>query len=343
MNWVKGRFLSAALAFAMVSGITVQTEAATIAKKRGVRRSSSRPAKSNVARRVDYAVSLDEATEPLIDSEYADKKIYPASLTKMATLAVMFHEMKAGRIKPDDMLEITKEARRGASVSKSGLSGFISVDDAIKFAAVRSYNDVAYAIAQHIAGLDFYADKIKRAGLKPRTEKAFCDVIMQDYLKRIGMNNTRLYNSSGLPYKNTDRRTPTNVTTVEDLVVLMQHIADEYPQFMHYFGTQSITIPSNNMTLHNTNHLLQNAGGKKANPCDGVIGGKTGHTSASGFNLAVWWIDAQGKLNAFVSVGHRSWQGRDEHMRKMLEKFKTCSIKSASVMTYEDMCAPDFN
>ncbi|RYG08093.1 MAG: D-alanyl-D-alanine carboxypeptidase, partial [Caulobacteraceae bacterium] len=97
------------------------------------------------------AIVVDAATGEVLFARHADSRRYPASITKMMTLYMAFEALAEGRIKPEDVLTISPHAA-SQPPSKLGLAAgqTITLDNAMKATAVRSANDMAVALAEHI-------------------------------------------------------------------------------------------------------------------------------------------------------------------------------------------------
>ena len=100
-----------------------------------------------------YVIHADSG-DVLFD-RYSDGQRYPASLTKMMTLYLLFEALEAGDIKLDSKIKISAHAA-GQPPSKLGISSgsTIEVETAIKALVVKSANDVAAAVAEELAGPD---------------------------------------------------------------------------------------------------------------------------------------------------------------------------------------------
>src|SRR5262245_17153942 len=195
----------------------------------------------------DAAIVVDGATGKVLYSRNEDEPRFPASLTKMMTLYVLFDALDKGSVKLDTPL-VTSTYASAVFPTKLGLKPgeTIPVELAIKALTVLSANDAAVVIAEGLSGSeDRFADRM--------TAKAHA----------IGMNNTTFQNASGLP-------NPGQVTTASDMALLGRRLAYEYPQYYHYFSTASFTY---NRRVYNTHdHLLAGFSGT-----DGI---KTGYTRA---------------------------------------------------------------
>ncbi|MEO0399110.1 MAG: D-alanyl-D-alanine carboxypeptidase [Pseudomonadota bacterium] len=241
-------------------------------------------------------------------SRYADKKLYPASLTKMMTLYLLFEEIEAGRLSLDSELKVSTRAS-GQPPSKLGVraKSTIDVETAIKALVVKSANDVAVVVAESISGTEWqFAQKM--------TTRA----------RSLGMRRTTFRNASGLP----NRR---QITTARDLATLSRRVIQDFPQYYHYFGTKSFAW--NGRTYRTHNALVRNYQG-----ADGL---KTGYTRRSGFNLATT-ATRDGHRLIGVVLGGRSGRTRDAHMRKILDQSFARIKKSPSLIAslHRDAPAP---
>lgn len=226
-----------------------------------------------------------ESGDVLFD-RYSTGERYPASLTKMMTLYLLFGALEAGELSLDS--EITVSARAaGQPPSKLGISSGskIKVETAIQALVIKSANDVAVAVAEELAGSEWRFAQIM-------TEKA----------RELGMRNTTFRNASGLPNSKM-------VTTARDMATLARRVMQDFPQYFHYFSEQSFTWDGRTYRTHNS--LVKTY--------DGADGLKTGYTRRSGFNLATT-ANRDGVRLIGVVLGGRSSHSRDAHMRKILDE-----------------------
>jgi D-alanyl-D-alanine carboxypeptidase len=245
------------------------------------------------------AMVVDAHNGSVLFSQNADAPRYPASLTKVMTLYILFEELKADRLKLTSRL---KCSAFGASrpPSKLGLrpGDSLTVEDAIKALVTRSANDVAATIAENIGG----------------NEKAFA-ARMNTTAKRLGMTRTTFRNASGLP-------NPGQVTTARDMATLGLRIQRDFPQYYPYFKIMSFTYKGHAIRTHN--RLL----GKYA----GTDGIKTGYIRASGFNLTTS-VARKGKRLIGVVMGGRTGAARNTYMMSMLDKhFPKASTSRTNVI-----------
>jgi D-alanyl-D-alanine carboxypeptidase (penicillin-binding protein 5/6) len=230
------------------------------------------------------AVVVDAASGEVLFARHADEARFPASITKVMTLYLTFEALSEGRAKLDDVITVSRHAA-SQPPSKLGLGAgqTITLDDAMRATAVRSANDMAVAIAEHIGG----------------SESQFA-VRMTAKARELGMGRTRYFNANGLP----DSR---QVTTANDLAILARAVMRDYPQYYHYFGLHDWAY--NGRNYRNTNGLLASQAGY-----DGL---KTGYTNASGYNLAASAV-RDGKRLITVVLGGRSSLTRNGHVAELM-------------------------
>ena len=230
------------------------------------------------------ALVIDANTGRVLHDKASNDQRYPASLTKMMTIYLAFEAIEAKRARFDDKVVVSARAA-AAAPSKLGLKvgDEITLGNAIKALIVKSANDMAVAVAEHLAG----------------SEAAFART-MTSRARQIGMNRTVFRNASGLP-------DPEQVTTARDMLTLAMRLQDDFPQHYHLFSLRSFNYLGKTYRSHNS--LLATF--------PGVDGLKTGYTRASGFNL-VSSFRAGNKSVVAIVMGGISAAARDAHMRMLL-------------------------
>jgi D-alanyl-D-alanine carboxypeptidase len=231
-------------------------------------------------------IVVDAKSGKVLYESDADEYRYPASVTKVMTLYVLFQELAAGKIKLKDKMKVSKHAA-SAVPTKLGLKAgsTISVENAIKSLVTLSANDMARVIAEYVSG----------------SESAFAKR-MTSTAKALGMKKTTYANASGLP----DSR---QVTSVRDQAILARAIYEHYPDYYEYFQTKSFTYGKR--TYRNHNNLL----GK-----NGVDGIKTGYINASGYNLMTA-SRTGGRHVVVIAFGFKSAGSRDAKVRELVNKY----------------------
>lgn len=232
------------------------------------------------------AMAIDANTGEVLYAQSADEPRFPASLTKMMTLYIVFGEIEAGRLNYDSPIRIS-EAATAVAPSKLDLEAGsdIALIDAMKALVTKSANDIAVALAERVAG----------------NEVAFAR-LMTERARQIGMRSTTFRNASGLP-------DPDQVTTARDMLTLALHLYDDFPKQYRLFSLKYFTYRGD--THRNHNSLLFNYAG--------VEGIKTGYTRASGFNL-VTSVKRDGKHVVAAVFGGETSGSRNAHMRSILTR-----------------------
>ncbi len=227
---------------------------------------------------------VDANTGNTLYASHAEEQRYPASLTKMMTLYMVFELIERGRLSYQTPIRISANAA-GAAPSKLDLKEGeeIPLIDAIRVLITKSANDVAIAVAEHVGG----------------TEANFAR-LMTHKAHQIGMKATTFRNASGLP-------DPQQTTTARDMATLALRLQDEFPQHYVLFGTRTFTYKGETFRNHNT--LLFHY--------EGTDGIKTGYTRASGFNL-VSSVKRGNKHVIGVIFGGASAATRNNAMRTYL-------------------------
>ncbi len=231
------------------------------------------------------SIVMDARTGDVLRARNIDKRLHPASLTKMMTLYLTFEAVETGRLKLSTRIPISKYA---ASMVPSKLDlkpgQTIRVHDAIQVLVTKSANDVAVAVAEAIAG----------------SEKKF-GKLMTRRARDLGMMDSRFYNASGLYH-------PRQRSTARDIATLGLSLMKYFPHYYGYFNIKSFEYGGE--TYRNHNRLI----GKYP----GMDGLKTGYIRASGFNLAA---SAYRDGNRLIGVvfGGRSPQSRNRHMKHILD------------------------
>lgn len=195
---------------------------------------------------------IDFDSELAISQDNADKRLEPASLTKIMTAYAVFRELRAGNLSRDDMVLVSEKAwKTGGSRMFIEVGKQVSVDDLIQGMIIQSGNDACVALAEHIAG----------------SEEAFAG-LMNEHATRLGMSDTHFTNATGLPHKD-------HYTTPADILKVTKATIQEFPELYALYAEKEFTF--NDIRQHNRNKLLW-----RDESVDGV---KTGHTEAAGYCL----------------------------------------------------------
>jgi D-alanyl-D-alanine carboxypeptidase len=252
------------------------------AKKKATAAKASPQADSRYA-----AIVVDSATGEVLFAKNADARRFPASLTKIMTLYILFEEMQKGRYTEQSKLDVSAKAAAQAP-SKLGLKAgnTITVGEAIRGLVTKSANDAAMVVAENVSG----------------SEDAFAKR-MTATARRLGMHATTFRNPNGLP-------NPGQVTSARDMATLGLAVQTRFPQEYKVFSTRKFVFRG--ATYGNHNRLLGTV--------EGVDGIKTGYIRASGFNL-VTSVKRDGRQLVAVVMGGATGRSRDAHMAELVRTY----------------------
>ena len=229
-------------------------------------------------------ILMDFLSDTLIAEKDIDKKVEPASITKMMTAYVVFTELKTGNLRTDDLIRVSEKAwRTGGSKMFIEVNKTVSVSDLLKGMIIQSGNDACIAFAEHIAG----------------TEETFTD-LMNQYAKKLGMKNSHFTNSTGLPSEG-------HYITARDAAILAKAIIVDFPEYFPLFSEKEFTF--NEITQNNRNTLLWRD--------PSVDGFKTGHTESAGYCL-VSSAKRNGMRLIAVVMGTESQKARADESQNLL-------------------------
>ncbi|MDJ0896615.1 MAG: D-alanyl-D-alanine carboxypeptidase family protein, partial [Alphaproteobacteria bacterium] len=231
------------------------------------------------------SIVVDADTGEILWQRNSDRRVYPASLTKMMTLYMLFEEMQRGRFTLDTKLATSPRAA-GQPASKLGLrrGQTITVRQAIQALSVKSANDVATVVAEAISGTEW---EFARA----MTQRA----------RLLGMRHTTFRNASGLPHKS-------QRTTAHDMAILARSLMRDFPQHYKFFSERSFRYRGRTYRTHN----------RMLGRYKGMDGLKTGYTRSSGYNLAASAMRDGRRLIGIV-IGGRTSASRNAEMKRLLD------------------------
>ena len=197
-------------------------------------------------------ILVDDTTGAVMLDKNSDRQMYPASMSKLMTLYIIFEKLTDGSLSLDAQFRVSEKAwRMGGSKMFVELDSLVAVSDLLRGVVIQSGNDACIVLAEGIAG----------------SEAQFVD-LMNAAAKKLGLVNSKYINVTGWPH-------PEHITTARDLAVLAHAMIRDFPQFYSMFQEKSFTY--NGIKQGNRNPLLYTYSG-----ADGL---KTGHTQASGYGL----------------------------------------------------------
>ena len=253
----------------------------------------------------ENALLIDFDTNQILYSKNEEKKIYPASMSKLMTLYILFDSLKKGIVTLDDKFVVSRNAyQKEGSTIYAELGTEISVQDLIRGIIVSSGNDACIIVAEALSG----------------SEDNFANQ-MNFYAEEMGLRNSNFKNSSGL--HNDD-----HYTSAEDLVKLSNLLITDFPDYYPYFAERSFTW--NSIIQYNRNNILR---------LDlGVDGLKTGYTSKSGYGVIVS-SEKNGRRLIGIVTGLKSVDDRTNEISRLINYgyrgFKSYSVfKDNQIIDY---------
>ncbi len=223
---------------------------------------------ATISTKAKYAVVMDYNTGDILYSKKSNQKIYPASMSKLMTLYILFEELSEGSIDLESEFYVSKKAwKKGGSKMFLEVGSKVKVNDLLKGIIVQSGNDACIVIAEGISG----------------DEDTFAE-LMNLKAKEIGLENSNFVNSTGWPDDN-------HYMTSLDLAILSKRIIKDFPEFFIMFKDKEFTF--NSIKQFNRNPLLYSY-----QYSDGL---KTGYTEISGFSLAATAKKSNRRLIAILS------------------------------------------
>ncbi len=195
---------------------------------------------------------MDFSSGDIIYAMNEHEKLAPASITKIMTLLLCMEALETEKIKLDDKVFISDHASKMVGTKVYLDAGETqTVENLIKAISVRSANDGAVALAEHIAG----------------SEEAFVK-LMNKRSRELGMKNTNFSNASGLPAEN-------HYTTAYDIAIMSRELL-KHEKIKGYLSVymEDLTVGKSKksvQTMVNTNRLIKEY--------DGANGIKTGFTN----------------------------------------------------------------
>jgi len=237
-----------------------------------------------------HAILMDADTGAIMFQRAADDLIYPASMSKLMTLAVAFKAIKAGEINLEDEFFMSEYAwRKGGA--PSGTSAMMvpvgkkaKLEELLKGITVQSGNDAAISIAENMAGNESLF--VKRMNAEAR---------------QIGLKKSSFTNPTGL-------HDPGHQMTARELAILARHIIRTYPDLYELFALKEFNYLKHRFI--NRNPLLGQVAG-----LDGL---KTGFTKEAG-NGIVASAKQDGRRLIAVIAGDATADDRRDDARRLLE------------------------
>jgi serine-type D-Ala-D-Ala carboxypeptidase (penicillin-binding protein 5/6) len=229
-------------------------------------------------------IMIDYDSGKVLAEKNSNKRVSPASITKVMTAFVVFSELKAGNIKLSDLVTVSEKAwKTQGSRMFIEVNRKVSVENLLQGMIIQSGNDASVALAEFVAG----------------SEDAFA-ALMNQHARNLGMNDTHFLNSTGLPDDE-------HLTTAKDLSILARALIKTFPEYYKWYSAKEFTF--NKIKQHNRNQLLW-----RDKTVDGM---KTGHTKSAGYCLLA--SSKRGNMRIItVVLGTESKSARTQESQKLL-------------------------
>jgi len=228
---------------------------------------------------------VDARSGAELAAHQADRRLPPASLTKLMTAYVLFSELRAGHLRLDDRATVSRYAAHLPGARMFLTAGeSVAIEDLLKGMLVQSGNDATFTLVEHVAG------NLPAFVARMNAEAA-----------RLDLDNTHFANATGL-------QNPAHYSSARDLARLASALRRDFPEYLGWFGLREFTWAG--ITQPNRNRLL----GRMPD----VDGLKTGHTEAAGYCLAVSATRDTMQLVAVV-LGSASETARAHQGQTLLE------------------------
>ena len=231
------------------------------------------------------AIVMDARNGKVLHARSADRRLHPASLTKMMTLYLTFEAVREGRLKLDQRVRVSRHAaRQPASKLYLRAGQRVTIRSLIRATAIKSANDAAMVLAEAVGGS-------QRSFARMMTAKA----------RQLGMRNSVFKNPHGLTQQG-------HYSTARDMALLGRRLFFDFPKYYNIFQRRSDYAAGKR--IWTTNRLLSSYRG-----ADGI---KTGYTRAAGYNLVASAQRGEERIIAVI-FGGRSSGSRNRKMAELLD------------------------
>lgn len=203
------------------------------------------------------ALLMEAKSGTIVYEKNSHEKFAPASVTKIMTMLLAMEAVDSGKIKIDDKITASENAKKmGGSTMLLDIGEIRTVEEILKGIAIASGNDAAVAMGEYLAG----------------TQEAFVE-LMNKRAQELGMKDTTFKNCTGLPAEG-------HLSSAYDISIMSRELL-KHPTILKYTGTYMETISEGRkapIELVNHNKLVRFFKG-----CDGL---KTGYTEEAKYCIS---------------------------------------------------------
>ncbi len=233
---------------------------------------------------------IDNDTDTILFEKQSDLAFFPASLTKLMTAEVIFHQLKEGLLSSTQKFKVSENAWRKGGAPSGTTTMFakvkteISVSDLLRGLIIVNGNDAAIILAEGIAGNEANFAKL-----------------MNQRAKILGLSHSHFVNATGLPEEG-------QFVTLRDMMTLARHIVREYPDYYTLYREPHFTW--NNIFQRNKNPLIFKE--------IGVEGFGFGYSKNEGFSMIVSIYSNHRRL--FLAInGLQEGKGHTKEVERILQ------------------------
>lgn len=240
---------------------------------------------------VQSAYLIESESGLVLYEKNAEEKLFPASMTKMMGLLLIFESINHSKLSLQDPVTISETAASmGGSQVYLETGEIMSVEDLLKSICISSANDAMVAMAEKVSG-----SVINFVGM------------MNDKAKQLNLTNTHFVNTTGL-------HDPNHYSCAKDMAIIGKALIKEgKDQLLELTSTYDAYIredTNNPFWLVNTNKMIRSI--------DGVDGLKTGFTQEAKSCITVTAIRNDIRLIGVVMKASDS-KIRNQEASKLLD------------------------
>ncbi|GGG90046.1 DUF1958 domain-containing protein [Staphylococcus pragensis] len=223
----------------------------------------------------ESAINVSQSGQILYQYQ-ADKKWYPASMSKLMTMYLTLEAIKHGDLSLNDKVHITQAHYQMSTLPELSNTKLYpgetyTIAELLQITVSNSSNAAALILGEEVSG----------------NVNDFTD-LMNKKAKEIGMNDTRFVNPTGAMNKRLRDFAPSkykdhqnNVSSAKDMAILDQHVIKDTPEILDF--TKQLEPTVHNVTFPTYNHSLE--GAKMSLP--GTDGLKTGSSDVADYNHTI--------------------------------------------------------
>lgn len=244
-----------------------------------------------LASQAKAAYLMEAQTQKKIYAKKAEERMYPASMTKMMGLLLVYEQINNGALKLDDRVCASETAASmGGSQIYLKVNEEMTVEDLLKSVCIASANDAMVALAEKVGG----------------THEQFV-LMMNEKAKELKLSNTHFVNATGL-HDDDHYSCAKDMATIA--AALIKEGGEELLSITSTYDSYIREDSDQKFWLVNTNKLIKQL--------DGADGLKTGFTSEAGSCITVT-AKRNGLRLIGVVMGEPDGKTRNQEASQLIE------------------------